>query len=80
MSLKKSEKASVSVESKTYLTDVDAAALMSLSPQTLRNWRSLNQGPAYFVVGARAIRYAVSDILAFMNARRITPEGDQSCS
>jgi hypothetical protein len=57
-----------------YVNDVEAARILSVSPQTLRNYRCLGgKGPAYSKRG-RMIRYRVGDLLDFMAAGRIDPE------
>ena len=55
-----------------YISDIEAAKLLSSSPQTLRNWRYLGRGPAYSKRG-RMVRYLVRDLLDFMNSARIDP-------
>jgi hypothetical protein len=57
-----------------YVNDVEAAMILSVSPQTLRNFRHLGRGPAYSKRG-RMVRYKVADLLEFMKAGRIDPEG-----
>ncbi|MGQ9688325.1 MAG: helix-turn-helix domain-containing protein [Desulfobaccales bacterium] len=57
-----------------YVNDIEAAKLLGVSPQTLRNWRFLGKGPAYTKRG-RMIRYRVQDLLDFMSAGRVDPEG-----
>jgi len=59
-----------------YINDVEAAKLLSASPQTLRNWRHIGRGPAYSKRG-RMVRYRVQDLLNFMKERRIDPEARQ---
>ena len=49
-----------------YVNDVEAAMMLSASPQTLRNWRSMGRGPAYSK-RARIVRYRGQDLLDFMN-------------
>jgi len=56
-----------------YVNDVEAAKLLSVSPQTLRNFRHLGRGPVYSRRG-RMVRYLVQDLLDYMNAGRIDPE------
>jgi hypothetical protein len=56
-----------------YVNDVEAAEILSASPQTLRNWRHLGRGPIYRKKG-RMVRYLLADLHAFMNAGRIDPE------
>ena len=48
-----------------YVNDVEAAKILSSSPQTLRNWRHMRKGPAYSKRG-RMVRYRVSDLLEYM--------------
>lgn len=56
-----------------FVNDVQAAKILSASPQTLRNWRHLRRGPAYSKKGYM-VRYRVQDLLDFMNSGRIDPE------
>jgi len=56
-----------------FVNDVEAAMILSVSPQTLRNYRHLGRGPAYSKRG-RMVRYRVADLLSFMVAGRIDPE------
>jgi len=56
-----------------YVNDVEAAKMLSASPQTLRNWRCQRRGPVYSKRG-KMIRYRVQDLLDFMNAGRINPQ------
>lgn len=58
---------------KNLLPDTEAARLLGLKTQTLRNWRSMNQGPPYMVLGKRSIRYNPDDLMAFANARKVQP-------
>ncbi len=56
-----------------YVNDVQAAKILAVSPQTLRNYRHLGRGPAYSKRG-RMVRYKVADLLDYMNSGRIDPE------
>jgi hypothetical protein len=56
-----------------FLNDVEAAKILSMSPQSLRNYRHLGKGPAYSKKG-RMVRYRLQDLLDFMNSGRIDPE------
>jgi hypothetical protein len=56
-----------------FVNDVEAAKIISSSPQTLRNWRHIGRGPVYHKLG-RMIRYSVQDLLDFMAAGRVDPE------
>ena len=56
-----------------FVNDVEAAKILSASPQTLRNWRFIGRGPVYCKRGAM-VRYRVQDLLDFMAAGRIDPK------
>lgn len=56
-----------------YVNDVEAAKILAVSPQTLRNYRHLGRGPAYSKRG-RMVRYKVADLFDYMNSGRIDPE------
>lgn len=60
-----------------YVNDVEAAMLLSASPQTLRNWRSMGRGPAYCKPSGRMVRYRVQDLLDFMALGRVDHEARQ---
>lgn len=57
-----------------YVSDVEAAKILSVSPQTLRNWRCLQKGPPYTKLPGSIVRYRVQDLFNFMAAGRIDPE------
>jgi predicted DNA-binding transcriptional regulator AlpA len=46
----------------------EAAAILSVNVQTLRNWRWLKCGPRYRKVGGRLVRYLRSELLAFVES------------
>lgn len=52
--------------SERLLTTEEAAAMLGLSPKTLRNWHSAGTGPPSVTIGLRARRYRLSDLLRFM--------------
>lgn len=43
-----------------------AAQLLGVKESTLRRWRHLGKGPAYVMVGTRAVRYKPSALEAFI--------------
>ncbi len=49
------------------VNDVEAAAILGISLQTLRNWRWRGEGPRYCKLGKRLVRYRRSDIADFIN-------------
>ena len=56
-----------------YLNDKQAAYLLGLGEQTLRNWRMQSKGPVYVKAG-RAVRYNFKDLISFMERGRVDPE------
>ncbi len=58
------------------LDDVQAARMLGLSPQTLRNWRTQRKGPRYIKLG-RAIRYRPEDLENYIKGRIIEPEAGE---
>jgi excisionase family DNA binding protein len=58
-------------EAGKYLTTVEVAKMLQIKPQTLEKARSTGLGPTipYIKVG-RGVRYAMSDVLAWLNSRR----------
>lgn len=54
------------------LTAVEAAALLSVSPKTLADWRSQGRGPLFIQIG-RSIRYRAADIKTFIAENTIEP-------
>ena len=52
----------------TLLTEKEAAEYLRLTPETLRNWRYLRQGPAPTILGGRTIRYKATALAAFINS------------
>lgn len=63
------------------LDDKETAALLGLSPQTLRGWRHESgrrgelRGPRYVRLGARSIRYRMSDLRDYLDTcQRATDE------
>jgi excisionase family DNA binding protein len=52
-----------------FLTEKQAARLLSLSHRTLQAWRRAGSGPAFVRLG-RTIRYSQDDLLAWANANR----------
>jgi hypothetical protein len=50
-----------------------AAALLGISPATLRDWKCQRIGPPYIQLSARCVRYAVKDLEKFVADRRVIP-------
>lgn len=51
----------------------EAARLLGVAVQTLRNWRHQRRGPAYCKAGTR-VNYLVEDLKSYREKRRIDPE------
>lgn len=47
--------------------------IIGLDRRTLDNWRSAGKGPAYVKLSSRKIGYLASDIMAFIQEKRIEP-------
>jgi hypothetical protein len=48
----------------TYLTEVEAAKFLHISPRTLCRWRWAGKGPRWAKFGG-AVRYAASELIIF---------------
>lgn len=59
-----------------FVNDVEAAKILAVSPQTLRNYRHLARGPVYCKRG-RMVRYLVADLFDFMASGRVDHEARQ---
>ena len=53
-----------------FLTPEEAAALLSVKPETLRNWRHLGKGPPYRKI-RRKVVYELSDLLEWIDENSI---------
>ena len=53
------------------LTTEEAATFLNIPRQTLAIYRMQKTGPAYHKVGARAIRYTMADLQAYVMSRRV---------
>ena len=48
------------------IDEKEAAAILAVAVATLRNWRAMKQGPRYFKLGARMVRYSRAELAAFI--------------
>lgn len=58
------------------LNDREAAKYLGVAVQTLRNWRHVGKGPAYYKLtpGPRGrVIYEVSDLVDFKSRHRVDP-------
>lgn len=58
---------------RTWLPDVVVSKIIGRAVQTIRNDRFKKQGLPYSKFG-RQVRYRLSDVLEYLESRRITPE------
>jgi hypothetical protein len=49
------------------VTEIEAAALLAVSPSTLRAWRSQSRGPRFSRLGRRVV-YRLRDLEGFLSA------------
>jgi hypothetical protein len=50
-----------------------AGKLIGVVGHTMRKWRQLGIGPEYIRISARCVRYRRSDILRWLESRRVKP-------
>ena len=55
-------------------SEKQAAQILACSVAALRKWRLLGKGPVFCRIG-RLVRYAIADLLAFMEKCRVQPTG-----
>ncbi len=53
----------------------EAARLLCVAVQTMRNWRHQGRGPNYCKIGTR-VSYLIEDLKLYREERRIVPEGN----
>lgn len=51
------------------LTEREAARILTVSPDALRNWRLRGGGPKFVRVSSRCVRYRLADLIAWTDAR-----------
>ncbi len=57
-------------------TELEASKLLGFTPRALTAWRHRGGGPRFVKVSARAIRYRLSDLEAWIEARVRTSTSD----
>jgi excisionase family DNA binding protein len=62
----------VSVPTDRLLTEDEAAELLATKPQTLSVWRTTKRYPLPYVKVGRNVRYKLSAVLAFIEARTVS--------
>lgn len=56
----------MATEEDALLTDEQVGERLTVSPSTLRHWRSRGEGPPYVKLGGRLVRYRWADVEAWM--------------
>ena len=59
-----------------YLTEKEAARLLSCSRQTLANQRHLGRGLPFAKFGKKSVRYKLQDVLSYLEGRTVRPVKD----
>lgn len=52
---------------KEWFNTEEAAEFLCLSPRTLKNWRSIGNGPQFVKLTPKAVRYSKKALDAFIN-------------
>ncbi|MDD5065360.1 MAG: helix-turn-helix domain-containing protein [Phycisphaerae bacterium] len=60
---------------KILVNEREAAELLGIKPSTLRVWRCLHTGPAYFKLHGKTIRYDRDAVSAWIESQAVTPDG-----
>lgn len=60
------------------LNESEAGKLIGVVDHTMRKWRQLGIGPEYIRISARCVRYRRSDILHWLESRRVKPAHEVS--
>ena len=55
-----------------FTTD-QVAKLLKISARTLKQWRSEQRGPKYYIIGHRFVRYKRSDLIRWQQRLRVDP-------
>lgn len=63
------------METEKLLNTKEAAGIIGANRRTLDNWRNLGRGPVYVKLNARNVRYALGDLLAFIEKHKVEPGG-----
>jgi predicted DNA-binding transcriptional regulator AlpA len=57
-----------------FLNDSEAAEMIGVCARTLHRWRKNGEGPMVTRIGPKLVRYTKSDIAAWLESRRVTPQ------
>lgn len=65
------------IDNTDLLTIDQVARRLGVQKQTLAQWRYLGRGPAFIKLGPKSVRYAGTDVDAWLDAQRTTPSTSQ---
>lgn len=54
------------------MTDEQVAPLLGVSVSTLRHWRGRGEGPPYFKLAGKSVRYRWSEVENWLLGQRVT--------
>jgi hypothetical protein len=63
-------------EEEIHLTSLDLAKRLKIHPITVNNWRVSGEGPRFFRVGRRDIRYRLVDVVEWEESRIVRSTSD----
>ena len=66
------------IDQNALVTPATAAARLHVRPRTLEFWRSRGRGPKFVRLGEKTLRYAITDLDAYINGARTNPDPDAS--
>jgi hypothetical protein len=59
-----------------WANEKEVSKISSFAIQSLRNFRHQGRGPSYSKIG-RAVRYKVSDVIAFLESKKVLPRDEK---
>ncbi|MGR3724282.1 helix-turn-helix transcriptional regulator [Abyssibius alkaniclasticus] len=56
----------------------EAASILCYTPRALQNWRHRGGGPKFVKVSGRSVRYRISEVYAWIDARTVANTSERS--
>ncbi len=56
----------------------EAASILCYTPRALQNWRHRGGGPKFVKVSGRSVRYRISEVYAWIDARTVANTSESS--
>ena len=63
-----------------YLDTAGVAEMLSVAPETVKRWRAEGGGPPFARVSHKCVRYAVSEVMAWMRQKSAASVGDEAAA